>query len=134
LTSGSHGGPWKCFFFFWDVTSDVDTQSTSNTHMTLAHLLLAVRQAYDRPYLSPLVAGFPPQLPGFESILDHVGFVVDKGALDHVSSEYSIYPFHSFHRLLHIIFHHPGQLKEAKWWPAHQVDKILAPPLPQQEN
>jgi hypothetical protein len=41
------------------------------------------------PYLRRLVAGFPPQRPGFEDGPGYVGFVVDKVALVQVSSEYS---------------------------------------------
>jgi hypothetical protein len=53
-----------------------------------------------------LVAGFPPQRPGFASG-QHVGFVVDKAALGQVFSEYFGFPCQSFHQVLHH-HNHPG--------------------------
>jgi hypothetical protein len=55
------------------------------------------------PYLRRLVVGFPSRWPGFEPGSGHVGCVVDKAALEQVSSEYFGFPCHSFHRLLNII-------------------------------
>jgi hypothetical protein len=53
-----------------------------------------------------LVAGFPPRRPGFEPGSGHVGFVVDKVALEEVFSEYFGFPCQfSFHPLLHIHYH-----------------------------
>jgi hypothetical protein len=52
-----------------------------------------------------LVAGLPQWGPGFEPTSGHVGFVVDKVALEQVFSKYFDFPCQfSFHRLLHI--HH----------------------------
>jgi hypothetical protein len=61
-------------------------------------------------YLRRWVAGFPPRLPEFESKFNpwssHVGYVVDKGALGQVFSEYFGFPCKvSFHWLLHIHRH-----------------------------
>jgi hypothetical protein len=53
-----------------------------------------------RPYhkVRRLVAGFPPRLPGFNLRSGHVGFVVDKVALEQASSEYFGFPCQfSFH-------------------------------------
>jgi hypothetical protein len=52
-----------------------------------------------------LDAGFPPLPPGFASG-KHVGPVVDKAALGQVFSEYSGFPYQSFHQFLH---HHNHQ-------------------------
>jgi hypothetical protein len=38
------------------------------------------------------IAGFPPRRPGFEPWSNHVGFVVDKGAMGQVFSEYLRFP------------------------------------------
>jgi hypothetical protein len=57
------------------------------------------------PYLKRLVAGFPPRRPGFKPGSSHVGFVVDKVALEQVFSEYFGFPclpiflFHNHHHL-----------------------------------
>jgi hypothetical protein len=53
--------------------------------------------------LKRLVAGFPPQRPGFKPGSSHVGFVVDKVALGQVFSEYFFgFPCQSlFHQFLH---------------------------------
>jgi hypothetical protein len=52
--------------------------------------------------LRPLVAAFPPRLPGFDPTSSYVGFVVVKVALGQVFSEYFGFPRQfSFHRLLH---------------------------------
>jgi hypothetical protein len=58
------------------------------------------------PWLKRLVAGFPPQGPGF-TYRQHVGFVVDKAALGLVFSIYIGFPYQSFPQFLH---HHnyPG--------------------------
>jgi hypothetical protein len=54
------------------------------------------------PWFRLLVAGFPPRRPGFEPRSIHVEFVVDKVALEQVSSQYFGFPCQfSFHRLLH---------------------------------
>jgi hypothetical protein len=54
------------------------------------------------PQLRRLVAGFPPQRSGFETMSSHVGFMVDKVAMRQVFSEYFGLPYHfSFHLLLH---------------------------------
>jgi hypothetical protein len=53
-----------------------------------------------------LDAGFPPLRPGF-AYGQHVGFVVDKAALEQVFSEYFGFPCQSFHRFLHY-HNHPG--------------------------
>jgi hypothetical protein len=45
------------------------------------------------PHFRRLVAGFPPLRPGFEPRSGHVGFVVDKVALEQVFSEYKYYVF-----------------------------------------
>jgi hypothetical protein len=51
------------------------------------------------------MAGFTLRRPGFEPRSSHVGFVVDKVALEQVFSEYVGFPRQfSFDRLLH--FHH----------------------------
>jgi hypothetical protein len=56
--------------------------------------------------LRPLVAGFPPRLPGLETRSSHEGFVVNKVALGQVSSEYFGFACQiSFHRLLNIHHH-----------------------------
>jgi hypothetical protein len=47
------------------------------------------------------VAGFPQRWPRFEPGSGHVVFVVDKGALGQIFSEFFDFPCHSFHRLLH---------------------------------
>jgi hypothetical protein len=53
------------------------------------------------PQLKQLIAGFPLRQPGFMSG-QHVGFVVDKGALGQVFSEYFGFPCQSsFHQFLH---------------------------------
>jgi hypothetical protein len=58
------------------------------------------------PQLRRLVAGFQPRRPWFEPRSGRVGFVVDKVALGHDSSEYFGFTFQfSFHRLLHIHHH-----------------------------
>jgi hypothetical protein len=60
------------------------------------------------PQLRRLVAGFPQPRPGFQPRSSHVGFVVDKVALEQVISEYFGFPCQfSFHRLLHIHHHLP---------------------------
>jgi hypothetical protein len=41
------------------------------------------------PYLERLVAGFQPRRPGFNPVLDDVGFVVDRTVLEQVFLEYS---------------------------------------------
>jgi hypothetical protein len=62
-------------------------------------LLLYMRAV---PQLKRLVAGFPPQRPGFEPGSGHVGFGVDKVALGQVFSEYFGFPCQSsFHQFLH---------------------------------
>jgi hypothetical protein len=49
-----------------------------------------------------LVAGFPPQRPGFDPRSGLVGFMVDKVTVGQVFSEYLGLPCQlSFHRLLH---------------------------------
>jgi hypothetical protein len=49
-----------------------------------------------------LIAGFPPRRFRFDPRSGHVGFVVDKVALEQVFSEYFGFPCQfSFHRLLH---------------------------------
>jgi hypothetical protein len=55
------------------------------------------------PQLRQLVAGFPPQLPGFSPGSGHVGFVVDNVAQGQVFSKCfgSLCQF-SFNKLLHI--------------------------------
>jgi hypothetical protein len=61
------------------------------------------------PQLKRLVAGFPPQRPGFDPGSGQAGFVVDKVALGHVFSEYFGFPCQSsFHQILHH-HNHPGQ-------------------------
>jgi hypothetical protein len=58
--------------------------------------------AMARPMLKWLVVGFPPRRPGFEPGSGHVGFVVDKVALEQVSSEYFRFPRQSsFNQFLH---------------------------------
>jgi hypothetical protein len=41
-------------------------------------------------YFRPLVAGFPPHLPGFDSKFNHVRFVVDKVALGTICLEHNV--------------------------------------------
>jgi hypothetical protein len=53
-----------------------------------------------------LDAGFPPRRPGF-AYGHHVGFVVDKAALEQVFLEYFGFPCQSFHRFHHY-HNHPG--------------------------
>jgi hypothetical protein len=74
--------------------------------------------------LRRLVVSFLPRLPGFDTRLRHVGFVVDKVTLGLVFSEYFGSPCQSsFHQLLHT--HHlyivrgwygrPVSGRRAKW-------------------
>jgi hypothetical protein len=44
------------------------------------------------PWLRRLVAGIPPRRPGFDPGSVHVGFVVDKVALEQVFPEYFGFP------------------------------------------
>jgi hypothetical protein len=63
------------------------------------------------PQLKRLVAFFPPRRPGFNLGSGQVGFfVVDKVAPGQVFSEYSGFPCHSFHQILHP-HNHPGQVQ-----------------------
>jgi hypothetical protein len=57
------------------------------------------------PQLRWLVTGFPTWQTGFQHGSGHVGFVVDKVALEHGFSGYFGYLRQSFQRLLHV--HHP---------------------------
>jgi hypothetical protein len=61
--------------------------------------------------LRQLVAGFPPQGPGFKPRSGYVGFVVDKATFGQVFSEYFCFPCQSLHRLLHN--HHPSSMAGA---------------------
>jgi hypothetical protein len=70
----------------------------SEVRIKIAVLGRAVAQRLD--------AGFPPRRPGF-ACGQHVGFVVDKAALEQVFSEYFGFPRQSFHRFLHR-HNHPG--------------------------
>jgi hypothetical protein len=55
------------------------------------------------PYLKGLVAGFSPRRPRFYPRSGHVGFVLEKVALEQVFSEYFGFLCQfSFHQLLHI--------------------------------
>jgi hypothetical protein len=63
-------------------------------------------KCYGRAVAQRLDAGFPPRRPGF-AYGQHVGFVVDKAALEQVFSEYFGFPCLSFHRFLHY-HNHPG--------------------------
>jgi hypothetical protein len=60
---------------------------------------------------------------------EHVGFMVDKAALEQVFSEYFGFPCQSsFHQFLHH-HNHPGLAQWAYWWPQCRVDPIgLHPP------
>jgi hypothetical protein len=62
-------------------------------------------------WLKRLVAGFPPQRPGF-AFGQSVGFVVDKEAVGQVFFEYFGFPCQLFHQFLHHQ-NHPGQAQNA---------------------
>jgi hypothetical protein len=67
-----------------------------------------------------LLAGFPDRRPEFKPTSGHMGFVVDKMALEHVSSEYFGFRCQF---VLHRLFHtHNYQL--LSW--AGVIGKILA--------
>jgi hypothetical protein len=62
------------------------------------------------PYLKWLVAGFPPRPPWFAS-WQHVGFMVDKAALEQVFSEYFSFLCQLFNHFLQH-YNHPGLASE----------------------
>jgi hypothetical protein len=80
--------------------------------------------------LKRLVAGFPPRRPGFYPRSSHVGFVVEKVALEQVFSEYFGFPCQSsFHRLLHNHHHlSSGAGTIGQQWPSYQVDSVSPHP------
>jgi hypothetical protein len=72
---------------------------------------------------------FPLQWPGFEPGSCHVGFVVDKVALEQDSFEIFSFRFsHSTGCSTRIIIHHPGLVQKAKQWPTYQVDSASPQP------
>jgi hypothetical protein len=76
-------------------------KSTGSLNSTKINSVLA------GPKLRRLVTGFAQRRPGFEPGLGHVGFVVDKVALEQVFSEPFSFPCQfAFHRLLHNHHHH----------------------------
>jgi hypothetical protein len=56
--------------------------------------------------------------------LGHVGFVMDKVALEQVFSEYFGFPCQSFfHQILHH-YNHQGHVQLANWWPKCRVEPV----------
>jgi hypothetical protein len=54
------------------------------------------------PYLTPLVASFPPRQPGFDLSSNHVEFMMENVVLEQVFSDYFGFPCQfSFHRLFY---------------------------------
>jgi hypothetical protein len=80
----------------------------------LTTLRLSLGRYRDRRTLYPLlVVGFPERWPG-EGHVVHVGFMVDKAALEQVFSEYFRLPCQTFNRLLHTR-HHPSSSGAREW-------------------
>jgi hypothetical protein len=80
----------------------MDAENTTEILTVPISLRLAqIRVAFPVIHVRPCHS-FPPLRPGFEPRSGHVGFVVDKVALEQVFSEYFGFPCQiSFHRLLH---------------------------------
>jgi hypothetical protein len=74
-----------------------------------------------------LVAGFPPQRPGFEPGSGHVGFVVNKVALRQDSSEYIDFLFLPFHQVLQT-HPHPSSSGDGKI--GHSLVPVIVDAVP----
>jgi hypothetical protein len=72
---------------------------------------------------------FPPQRPRYEPREGHMGFVVDRMALEQVLYEYFSFPCHSFYVLLHI-HHHPSSGAGTIGQTVADVPSGLSQPIP----
>jgi hypothetical protein len=80
----------------WSVCVEFGRSHLPLTSAVTNYFLWAV------PWHKRLVTGFPHRQPGFDPRSSHVGLVVDKVALEQVSSEYFEFPCQfSFHQTLH---------------------------------
>jgi hypothetical protein len=72
----------KFILHIWSRTHDLPTCNI------VSQLLREWVQEFDVPQLSPLVAGFPWNLPGFECRSGHVGFEEEKVAMWRIFNEH----------------------------------------------
>jgi hypothetical protein len=78
-----------------------------NTRHSFKVFIVGFKPTLGRAAAQAVSPGFPPRRPGFASG-QHVGFVVDKAALNQAFSEYFDFPCQSsFHQFLHH-HNHPG--------------------------